>query len=105
MSTSLIAGTTLLNLCRHSECCHSVSEFTCASPVVSACLVLLVSSTPTYLTFFPFSLLQSSLNLEGRDLEMFHLGVNVPKSLCTLLSCGSLSLFPSATGRSFCGGG
>lgn len=45
-----------------------------------------------------------SVNLEGRDLETSHLGMNVPKSVCTLLSCGSLSLFPSATG-SFCDGG
>ena len=100
----LITGTTLLTLCRHGECCHSVYESMCASPAVSTCLVLLVSSTPAYLTLFPLSLLQSSLSLEGRDLETSHLGMNVPKSFCTLLSCGSLSLFPSAPG-SFCDGG
>lgn len=83
------AATVSMNSCALVLLCLHASFSWCPSP-------------PTDLTLFPLSLLQSSLNLEGRDLEPSHLGMNIPKSLCTLLSCGSLPLLPSATGRSFC---
>lgn len=99
----LITGTTLLTVQARGVLpqCPRIH-------VRSSCCVYMPCSLgvfhPAYLTLFPLSLLQSSLSLEGRDLETSHLGMNVPKSVCTLLSCGSLSLFPSATG-SFCDGG
>lgn len=86
-------------------CCHNLYKFICASVLLGLeGIVSLVSPIPTGSQSF-WSLVYKGLSPEGRcskerfSMEMFHLGLGVPRSLSLhIIQCGYLHLFPSTAG-------